>query len=354
MQGKDFATRPGNRQRLRDAYAYKFTGEVPFFECYVAEEVVDQVMGRPMGAHMLKLPPEDYVEFLQRTGMDAAYLYEGWFLGRKNKVDEDGRVHYVDGTIKSRADFDQIVPPSLDIVKRRIEDYLGAAEGTELGAVYALDVPHSIALTCVGPQDFYIAVADDPHFLMELFDRLEEYTLPLVETVVQYPLDAIWCTGLFCANKGPMLSPQMHEELIFPRIEKIMSITRPTGIPVVMHSDGDNSMFMDWIVETGVAALHPIEPGIGKFDIYELKQTYGDRICLCGNIDVGSVLCTGRPEDVSADVIEHLRRLAPGGGYVCGSSHDISENIPFENFCALADTICSAIVNEDGTVETMS
>ncbi len=32
-----------------------------------------------------------------------------------------------------------------------------------------------------------------------------------------------------------------------------------------------------------------------------------------------------------------LRRLAPGGGYVCSSSHDITDNIPFENFCALPD-----------------
>jgi len=354
MRGKDFSKRDGSRQRLCDAFAHRFTGDVPFFECYVAEEVVDQVMGRPMGTHMLKLPPRDYVELLKRTGMDAAYLYEGWFLGRKNKVDENGRVHYVDGTIKGRADFDQIVPPSLDIVTRRIESYLEAAQGTDLGAVYALDVPHSIALTCVGPQDFYLAAADDPGFLNELFDRLEEYTLPLVETVAQYALDAIWFAGLFCSNKGPMLSPQMHEELIFPRIEKIMQILRPTGIPVVLHSDGDNSMFMDRIIETGIAALHPIESGIGNFDIYELKRTYGDRICLCGNIDVGRVLWAGKPEDVRADVLEHLRRLAPGGGYVCGSSHDITEKIPFENFCALADTICSTVVHEDGTVETMS
>src|ERR1043166_6444959 len=119
--------RVGDKRRFRDALARGDTGQVPFFELYVAEHIVDRVMGKPMGTHMIKLPAPDYVKFMQRTGMDVAYLYEGWFLGRKTKTDDRGRVHYVDGTIKSRADFNQIDLPSLDVVRRRIESYLEAA-----------------------------------------------------------------------------------------------------------------------------------------------------------------------------------------------------------------------------------
>lgn len=355
MLGSDEAPpvqRPGDRRRLRAAYERKFTGEVPFFESYVAEEVVDAVMGRRMGRHMLQLDPEDYVEFLLRTGMDAAYLYQGWFLGRKNRVDERGRVHYVDGTIKSRADFDQIVPPSLDLVRRRIEGFLEAASGTNLGAACALDVSVSIMNTAIGPTDSLISLYDDPGFVNEFLDRVEEYTLPLAECVIQYPLVAIWGTGPQCGKTGPIISPEMHAEFIFPRMEKVLEIVRPSGIPVVLHSDGDNSALMDWILQAGFAALHPVEPGIGRFDIFRLKEKYADRICLCGNIDVGSVLARGTPQQVRRDTLEHIRRLAPGGGYVCGSSHDITENIPSENFCALAQTVCSTTVLPDGSLKT--
>ena len=151
-------TRPGNCQRLRDALAGRFTGEVPFLEIYVAEEIVNRVMGRPMGTHMIVLPPAEYVEFLERTGMDAAYLYTGWFLGRKTKTDEHGRVHYVDGTVKSRRDFDQIVLPPLSAVTNRIESFLEAARGTQLGAMYALDLAPTLALTAIGPYIPRIAV----------------------------------------------------------------------------------------------------------------------------------------------------------------------------------------------------
>jgi uroporphyrinogen decarboxylase len=286
---------------------------------------------------MLKLPPADYVEFLRRTGMDAAYLYEGWFLGRKNKTDERGRVHYVDGTIKSRANFDQVKPPSLDPVRKRIESYLEAAAGTGLGTVYALDIAPTIAVTAIGPTDYL----DDRDFVRELMDRIEEYTLPQVECVLEYPVDALFVTGPQCWKAGPMLSPSLHRELIFPRVEKVVRMANPKGVPVILHTDGDNTVFMDWIIKTGFAGLHPIEPMEGSYTIYNLKQSCGDKLCLFGNIDVAGVLSSGMPEEVRADALDHLRRLAPGGGYVCGSSHDIGENVPFANFVALAETVCS-------------
>ena len=345
-------SRPGSKQRLLDALNHRFTGEVPFLETYVAENIVDQVMGRAMGdKHMLQLDVLDYIEFLQRTGMDAAYLCKGWFLGRRNKVDDMGRVHYVDGTIKSRSDFNQIKPPSLDCARRRIETFLDAAEGTGLGSIYALDTAPTIVNTAIGPTDSLLAMVDDPSFLDELMDRVEEYTLPLVDCVLTYPIDAIFLTGPLCANSGPIISLQMHERFIFPRVEKMMDMIRPHKVPVILHSDGDNSIFMDWILRTGFAGIHPVEPR-GSFDIYALKAQYGHQICLWGNIDVAGVLTRGTPQEVRADTLEHLQRLAPGGGYICSSSHDITDNIPFENFCSLAQTVCSSLVFQDGSMSS--
>ena len=334
--------RPGSRQRLLDALRHRFTGEVPFFECYVAAPVVDQVMGRPMGArHMLQLDIPDYLEFIQRTAMDAAYIYEGWFLGRNNVYDERGQPQYVDGTIKSRSDFDQIRPPSLDRVRRRVEGWVEAARDTGIGCVGALDEAPALAYTAIGPTDFLLAMHDDPGFVDELMDRVEEYTLPLVECFLDYPIDALFTTGPFCGRAGPIFSPEIHERFVFPRIEKVVRMVRPRNLPLILHVDGDGSRFLDWILRMGFAGLHPIEPGCRRWDIYDLKRNYGNRICLLGNIDVGTVLSSGTPEEVRADTLEHLRRLAPGAGYVCGSSHDISENVPLENFAALARTICT-------------
>lgn len=333
--------RAGHKRRLLDALHHRATGEVPFQECYVAEEIVDHVLGRPMGTHMLRLAPADYVEFLQRTGMDAAYLYEGWFLGRRTQTDERGRVHYIDGTIKTRADFAQIRPPSLDLVRRRIEGWLQAAQGTDLGCIFAPDMAVSMANTAIGPTDFLLAMVDDPPFVDEFMDRVEAYTLPLVECALGYPIDAVLISGLLCAKGGPMVSRAMHDRFILPRLEKVIRLIAPSSVPIILHTDGDNATLMDWILRSGVAALHPIEPGLPRFDIYDLKQRYGDALCLWGNVDVAGVLSRGTPDQVRAETLEHLQHLSPGGGYICSSSHDITEQVPFDNFRALAETICS-------------
>ena len=95
---------------------------------------------------------------------------------------------------------------------------------------------------------------------------------------------------------------------------------------------------MDSFTNMGIDALHPVEPCPG-FGIYDLKAGYGDRICLMGNIDLAGVLVSGSPEHVAADTEDHIRRLAPGGGYVCGSSHDIGFNVPLGNLYAMIKTV---------------
>lgn len=334
--------RESNNHRLLDALHHRFTGEVPFFELETCEPIIDRVMGRPMGVlRSYQLAPHDYVEYLQRTGIDAAYLGGGWSLGRKNHIDERGRVHYVDGTIKSRADFNQVKPPFFDPVREKLDAYFEAARGANLGLVFSLTEAPGMAFIEIGPTDFLIALHDDPGFVDGLMDRIEDYSLPLLELALTCPVDAFFLTGPMCAKHGPIFSREMHERFVFPLIEKMMNMISPRGIPVILHSNGDNSQFLDWFLKISLAAVHPVEPGSKNWDIYDLKARYGDRLCLCGNIAVGSVLSLGTPEEVRADTLEHLRKLAPGGGYVCGYSHDITENVPYENFVAMARAVCS-------------
>ena len=83
-----FVNRIPDKKRFQAAIKHQVSGESPFMEPDIAEHIVDYVMGRPMGQRMLKLEPRDYVEFLQRVGMDVGYLGGIWPLGRKNVVDE--------------------------------------------------------------------------------------------------------------------------------------------------------------------------------------------------------------------------------------------------------------------------
>ena len=333
--------RQPDKARFLDALQHRHNEEVSFFEPDIAANIVAEVLEKENRLFLSGLCAKDKVEFLQRAGLDMGYLFVMCEIGRKKQPDQNGHMQYVDGLIKSRADFDKIIIPSLDPVRRIIEEFLEAADGSGLGCIFRLEDAAKLARIGIGPTDFAMAMYDDAAFVHELMDRMEEYTLPLIECVLEYPVDALWTTGPVCMNQGPMYSPQIHNEFILPRIEKMMELVRPSGVPVILHADGDVSAFLDWIIATKFAGLHPIEPGDGLLDIYDLKERYGEKICLCGNIDNAGVLTNGTTDEVRADVLEHLERLSRGGGYVCGSSHEITDITSFENFRALAETICS-------------
>ena len=86
-------------------------------------------------------------------------------------------------------------------------------------------------------------------------------------------------------------------------------------------------------MECGFDCIHPFEPPLN--DIVQVKQTWGHRIAVAGNIDLKATLCLGTPESVAAEVRAKCAALAPGGGWLLGSSNSIPEFVPIENYRAL-------------------
>jgi uroporphyrinogen-III decarboxylase len=74
-------------------------------------------------------------------------------------------------------------------------------------------------------------------------------------------------------------------------------------------------------------------------DYRDYKKRYGDRITLIGNIDVEYPLVHGTPEEVEKDVIAHMEVLKPGGRYIAGSSHSVTNFVPHENYIAMLNAI---------------
>ena len=66
-------------------------------------------------------------------------------------------------------------------------------------------------------------------------------------------------------------------------------------------------------------------------DLGHLKETYGDKICLIGNIDVSQLLPYGTSNEVNKNVKECIRVAAQGGGYILSACTDITNACNVEN-----------------------
>ena len=329
-----------DKQRYIDAVRHIVRPDIPFQENDIDPVLVRQLLGShaPM-VQPYRLPAADNIRLALACGNELVYTANPWDFGRKTATDADGRVHYVDGTMKTPDDMKTLSYPDLGEVRRRIEETLAAVEGTGQGIVYAMNQAPFLVTTAIGYQDYYMALITEPQFIHDFQEVIDDYCLRQLEVVLSYPVDAVQLGAVICMKTGLMFSRDLIEEFEFPCLRNHTRIIKEKGRIVSFHSDGDNSSLIPDCIDMGIDVLNPVEPCDGQQDIYQLKELYGDRIAFHGNIDIAGVLSHGTPEEVAQDVREHLDRLSPGGGYVCASSHNITAQVPMENLLAMRDTV---------------
>jgi len=333
--------RAPDKQRFFNAVNHVESSEVGLFELEADIAIVNQIMGRryDMALHSYELPADDCVEFNRRLGNDMIYFCHIWRLGRKEKIDAEGRIHYIDGTMKTPASLKDIWFPDMGETRRRLEELLSAVDGTGFGVMCGAQSADAVAATAIGFETFCLALYDNPGFVTDFQKRIHDYHLREQEMYMGYPIDAIKLGSGLVTNRGPMLSPEMMEAFATVYLRQQAQLAKQKPLAVVMHMDGKVRGVIPDLIEMGVDVLHPVEPCSGEQDIYAIKETYGRRIALCGNIDINGVLLHGSVEDVARDVEKHMDRLAVGGGYIVASSHDLHQLIPVANIFAMRDAV---------------
>lgn len=331
--------REPDKQRYINAIAHIESEEVPFWEAEVDYEIVRKVLDKDLPVtRSYFMPAKDYVEFTTVTGQDLIKLHVPWQPGRKIFY-ERGIANYAGGLIKDYDDLKNIKHPGMDPIKRRIEDIMSTPGFGKLGIAYAIYSTPNIVTDALGYEDYYISLMERPGFVKDFMNFVDEYVMKQLETVLEYPVTVINTGFALCMNTGPVLSNDMIEEFYFPFLRNMISLIHSKGVYIDYHCDGNNTQFFPVFIKMGIDSVNALESCGGRQDIYSLKEKYGDRLAFKGNIDVGEVLTRGTREEVISDVVEHIQRLSPGGGYICSSSHDISHRVPVENFITMIETI---------------
>lgn len=335
--------RDPNKTLFLNAVRHIEQPEIPLFEMEADMDIVNHMLGsnHPLSMRSYDLSPSQLIEWNQRMGNDMVYLSHIWRVGRQERIDDKGRIHYVDGTIKSLDDIERIWFPDLSAVKRRLESVLEAIDGTGMGLVVGVQNAAFTSTTAIGYSDFCLATVDAPEFLVEVQKRLHEYVMRELQMILEYPVDGVRIgagSGLV-TKSGPMLSPPMMEKFAFRWVREQARLVVDAGKILLCHMDGFVESLIPMLLEMRVDVLNPIDLCGGQQDIYEIKRRWGDKLCLHGNIDIDQVLMHGNAEAVWQDVREHIERLGIGGGYVVASSHDLHHMIPLEAIYAMRDAV---------------
>lgn len=134
-------------------------------------------------------------------------------------------------------------------------------------------------------------------------------------------------------NKGTFVQPRIVEELFFPAMKGQCDAAHAAGVKIMKHSCGNNWPIMDLFVRAGYDAYQSIQPTAGM-DIVRLKEQYGDRIALWGGVSCER-LAGGTPSEITRLTKHAIEYAAPGGGFICASSHSLLVGTKFDNYSAM-------------------
>ena len=159
----------------------------------------------------------------------------------------------------------------------------------------------------------------------------------LIYQFTQQGVDFLFMADDIAYKSGLFIRPEIFKPMWLPKLKRIFEPVLNAGLPILFHSDGNLDEIIEDLIDAGINCLHPMDPyGI---NYREYKKRYGNRVALCGNIDIEYPLVRGTAEDVERDVKEHMEVLKLGGRWVAGSSHSIVNYIPHENFVAMINAI---------------
>jgi uroporphyrinogen decarboxylase len=185
----------------------------------------------------------------------------------------------------------------------------------------------------MGIERFWTTLGEDPALVIALLEKLQALQIVAIEQALERPgIGAFLLDDDLGHATGLLENPRFLRQHVFPFYKRIGERVHGKGLPLLMHSDGKVNRIIPDLIACGLDALHPIEPK--AMDIASLKQQYGDRLALLGNIDV-DLLTRGSPDEIRADVQARIRQVGPGGGYAIGSSNSIPDYVPVENYRAL-------------------
>jgi len=183
---------------------------------------------------------------------------------------------------------------------------------------------------------FVLGLVDDPQFICDLLDAYTRRALEYTRALIKAGVDSVQMNADYCYNDGPWVSPAQFRDYIQPRMKRQCDACHQAGAFVLKHTDGNSLRLLPMMIETGMDALHGIQPSCGM-EVKKLKDKFGSRITLFGAVECDT-LVRGTPQQVEKEVEACLRDGAPGGGFVLTSSNSIQAGASFENYMAMLET----------------
>jgi len=275
-------------------------------------------------------------------GEDNPYIDE-W--GVKRKMPKGGYYYDMVENPLAQADISEIrkykgpTPEELGITKELERKAKYLYENTDYALVTTFPGVFEKAWELRGIERLFMEIALDKKLVVTLFNKVLEIELEIYEKLLTYIgkyIQLVMFTEDLGREDGLLFSPKFYREVLKPcQKELIQLIKKHTQAKIAIHSDGAIRPLLKDFIEIGVDVINPVQATAKDMDTKRLKKDFGKDLCFWGAIDTQKILPYGTPQEVKDEVKRKIDYLAPGGGYLLASCHNIQADVSPENIIAM-------------------
>jgi len=337
-------------QRIMTALRLEQPDRVPLFELIINEPVIRalypdlslkerQLERGSQGIYQIQ------ADFIEREDIDAITIFEDFrpkkWIDEKHYIDEwgitwripsSGIPYAISHPIQEEEDLDAYIPPDpdadyrLDTLKKAVRRFKGEKAIIFLGHE-AFEFSHYL----LGMENLLMNYVLNPDFVKRVARIVTDYKKRVLERAVDEGADILLTGDDYSHRYAPIMSPEHFREFVLPYLQEVVDVAKEKGVPFIKHTDGNIWSIIDDIIDTGIDGIDPLEP-IANMDIGKVKELYGHRIAVLGNVDCGELLSRGTPEEVEEATKETIAKASPGGGHILASSNSIHPAVKSENY----------------------
>lgn len=249
-----------------------------------------------------------------------------------------------DYTLKDREAFENLYKPKMLFSPDRVNDAyfrnfnetrdqsrpIGLNLGSVLGSIR--DMTSVVGMS-------YLIYDEDEDLFADIVDTYAEMQYQCVKTILETgaKFDFAHYWEDICFKNGPLLSPEIFDELCAKHYKKRNDLCREYGIDIIsLDCDGVTEKLLPTWFENGVNTMFPIEIGVWGDQFEPARKKYGEGMLGVGGMDKTAL----RKDKAAVDTeIERIKRLVAMGGFIPCPDHRLMPGTKFELVQYYADEI---------------